>query len=590
MPGLFSTFNVAKRGMFVQQKSIDVTSHNIANANTAGYSRQRAVIETTRPYGMPSLNTAAEPGQLGTGAQISTIQRIRDSFLDYQVRIETSTLGQFESREKFLNEIESIFNEPSDTGISTLIGKFFDSWHELSKQPQSSNARTVVAQQSQAMADELNHTYNQLEKLKKNAQSSINHTVFEVNSMLSQVSDLNQQIKQVKIAGNMPNDLMDKRDLLIDQLSSKFNLDIEKQNFDGINLSAGDTSGITSSNLVNAIINGSERKFSYISSIKRSDESKNFPTDCTITYYKLGDTSSSANEVTITLKNLTEEQYRQIDENRVLWADSKGVAIKDDGTPLDGSYSKDISFSDINLFETSDGELKGFMSIQKDINDYMSELNKLAKALAFTVNAVHSGKDDASADKLPFFINSSDPTKEEEITAGNIAVNSEIIKDVMKIKTKTNDDKYDYTNLNTEDGEADGARAQAMAGLRDVFVKIQDINVTINSRKDLFTTGGNELTNHGMTITNNINGMKVDSYFKDTIDRLGVQGQEAQRIVKNQEALLNSFEESRLSVSGVSLDEEMANLVQFQHAYNANAKLISTIDELLDVVVNGLKR
>ena len=166
MSGLFSTFNVAIRGMSAQQKALDVTSHNIANANTEGYSRQRATMETTRPFGMPTMNNAIGPGQLGTGVQISSITRIRDSFLDYQVRTENGTSGLYEGREKFLTEVESIINEPSDTGVSTLIGKVFDSWQELSLHPESSNSRTVVAQQSKALTDELNNTYNQLIKLK----------------------------------------------------------------------------------------------------------------------------------------------------------------------------------------------------------------------------------------------------------------------------------------------------------------------------------------------------------------------------------------------------------------------------------------
>ena len=93
-----------------------------------------------------------------------------------------------------------------------------------------------------------------------------------------------------------------------------------------------------------------------------------------------------------------------------------------------------------------------------------------------------------------------------------------------------------------------------------------------------------------MSVVNTNGVVKLDSYFKNIIDRLGVQSQEAQRMVTNQQDLLYSLEESRLSVSGVSLDEEMANLIQFQHAYNANAKIVSTLDELLEVIVNGLKR
>ena len=610
MSGLFSTFNVAKRGMFVQQKAINVTSHNIANANTEGYSRQRAVIETTKPFGMPSMNSVAEPGQLGTGSQISAIQRIRDSFLDFQVRTETSTHGQFSARQKFLTEIESIFNEPSDTGLSTLMGKFFDSFQQLSKQPQSSNSRTVVAQQSAALAGELNHSYNQLKKLKENTQSLIKNTVFDMNNILSQVDQLNQQIMGVKIAGNMPNDLMDKRDLLLDQLSSKFNIEIEKKGFEGYDVKSADGSEGVANNLIQAVQDGTEKRFSYISKI--SETTIGGVRGYEITYNKLGDSTSGDKEQTLKVavpqnSDETPEDYEkrfkalysQIDESRTIWSDKEGIAVRDDGTLIgDGEI---IALSDLNLFTPSDGEMKGYMSVQKDINEYMDQLNKLAKSIALTVNAVHSGKDTAGADRMPFFVNSKVAkytpdnlmsnvddilAAEFEITAENIAVNSEIIYDVMKIKTRTNDDKFDYASDNLEDGETDGTRALAIAKLRDVFVKIQDITDK-TSRVDLL---GGKLLDKGLGIQNNINGMKVDTYFKDTVNRLGIQNQEARRMVRNQESLLGSFQESRLSVSGVSLDEEMANLVQFQHAYSANAKMISVIDELLDVVVNGLKR
>jgi flagellar hook-associated protein 1 FlgK len=549
--------------MSVQQKTIDVTSHNIANANTEGYSRQRARIETTRPFGMPSMNSAAEPGQLGTGAQIAAIERVRDNFLDYQVRTETSTTGHYSAREKYLSEIESILNEPTDTGLSTLIGKFYDSWQQLSKQPQSSNARTVVAQQSLALTDELNHTYNQLQKIKIDAQSSINQGITDVNSMLSQINELNQQIVQVKVAGNMPNDLMDKRDLLLDQLSSKFNINIDKRNLEGIDLKTLEEGGDSQYNLINSIINGTEKRFSYISSVEKTG--KDFPTEVTITYYKLGDMSKDSNRMTMKLSGVTEAEYKEIDQCRTLWADNEGTAV-----------------SPFKLFQPGDGELKGYMSIQKDVDEYTDQINRLAKAIAFTVNAVHSGSEYAELDDLPFFVNKATPNNaatEDEITAGNITINKDVLKNVMKIKVGTNADP-------SKNGETDNKRALAIAGLRDVLLKVQDIGAS-TSRSDLLN---GSLQKDGLGVNSNIGGMKIDSYFKDTINRLGIQSQEAKRMVKNQESLLSSFEESRMSVAGVSLDEEMANLVQYQHAYSANAKVISTIDELLEVVVNGLKR
>lgn len=588
MSGLFATFNVAKRGMSAQQKAIDVTTHNIANANTEGYSRQRATMETTKPFGMPSMNNATGAGQLGTGVQISSIIRIRDGFLDYQVRTENGTKGLYEGREQFLTEIESIMNEPSDTGVSSLLGKVFDSWQELSKHPESSNARTVVSQQSKALTDELNNTYNQLINLKGNSQDVIKQNVVDINNILNQISALNQQVISVKVGGNEPNDLMDKRDLLVDQLSAKFGITIDKKSLGGEalkpteNLKPTEAGYVKDSYLVKANPNDEVKRFSYVESIVRIGTTDNY----TVTYYKNGDMSSDENEVTMTMK-LDADQYKKLDQGRVLWADSEGYAIDGSGNRIAGKDSKGDSILDgiegsttaattlatmdnIKLFKPEKGELKGYMSVQEDIDVYVEQLNKLAKGIAFSINALHSAKVDPTAENLMFFVNDDEITEtgEKDITAGNISVNEKLLKDVMLIKVGQGD----------APGATDGSRALAIA-------KIRDLRLDIPSIKAETTTA--DFLNDGFT---NLNGMTIGSYFKDTVNRLAVQTQEAKRIVKNHEALLSSLDESRTSISGVSLDEEMANMIQFQHAYQANAKIISTVDELLDIVINGLKR
>ncbi|ATD54616.1 flagellar hook-associated protein FlgK [Clostridium chauvoei] len=611
MSGLFSTFNIAKCGMNVQQKSIDVTSHNVSNANTVGYSRQRAKIETTRPFGGTGINASVQAGQLGTGAQVQAIERVRDNFLDFQVRNETAILGKYESRNKFLYEIESVFNEPSDTGLSTLMGKFFDSFQELSKQPNSSNARTVVAQQTAALCDTLNSTYTKMEDLQSNAQQMIKSGVVELNSILGQIDRINQEIIGVSVTGNTPNDLMDKRDLLLDKLSYKFNVQVDRKAFNGIDVRPEDVGGMKVSNLVSAAPNTQVARMSFVSSIEK--DAKDFSEDTyIITYYKNGNMDSEENKQTMKVTGLSKEQVVEIENSRMIWASESGQATKADGYPI--SDGATIHGSELMIFKPKSGDLSGLISIQKDIKDYMGQLNKLSKTIAFSVNAVHSGMDnplnngaEIERDYLPFFVNKDvakytnnnllsnlDSTLhgEEEITAKNISINKEILSDVMKMKTRTNDDRFAYPSHNTIDGESDGSRALAIAQLRDSLIKIQDINETIKSRQDMFDMkkGGTPLSSGGLKIANSPSGMKMDGYFKDTIDRLGVQAQEAKRMVSNQEDLLFSLEQTRKSESGVSLDDEMANLVQFQHAYNANAKIIATVDELLDVVVNGLKR
>lgn len=591
MSGLFSTFGIATRGLEVQQKAIDVTSHNIANANTEGYSRQRATIETTRPSGMPSLNSQSGPGQLGTGAQISAIERVRDTFLDYQVRVETSTLGEYQAKDKFLSEVESILNEPSDTGISKLLGNYFNSWQTLSGDPNNSNTRTVVAQNAASLADALNHTSDQLDKLKTNSQSIISDTVFQANNYLDQLDKINQQIMSVKIAGNQPNDLEDKRDLLLDKLSSEFGISIDKKEFDGNDVSPITTKAaspfdtITTPPSDNSIIkaeNSSDvKRISYFNIARDTTDS----TKATLTYYKKGDMTDSTSAVTINLTGLDDNSYNFLDQSRVLWADNNGNAIDGSGNAITASTidCSDMTKVPLRVFNPSSGEIQGYMSVQKDITDYQGQLNNLAKTIALSTNILHSGETDSASDDLPFFVNSETGGLENNINAKNISVNSAILNDVMKIKAGKDSDP----TSSSYSGATDGSRALAIASLRDSLLKIGD--VTDTSTRTEFEAN-NSYDSATMKLNNNSSGTKIDNYFKDIIDKLGIQEQKAKTTVANQESLLDSFSQTRDSVSGVSLDEEMANMVQYQHAYQANAKIISVLDELLDVVVNGLKK
>ncbi|MBU3111759.1 flagellar hook-associated protein FlgK [Clostridium lacusfryxellense] len=571
MSGLFSTFNVATRGMTAQQKAIDVTSHNIANANTEGYTRQRATMETTRP-----ANETTGAGQLGTGVQVSTVSRIRDTYLDYRVRAESGTMGLYEGREKFLTELEGIFNELDGTGISTLTDKVFKSWGDLSLSPEVSNTRTVVAQQSKALTDQLNNTYNQLTKLKENCQGSIKQDIIDINKMLDQINELNQEVISVKVGGNEPNDLMDKRDLLVDSLSSKFGITIDKKTLAGEDLKATDSGDVVNPYLVKSSPNAEVRRFSYVSSIdKKADGTYD------VNYYKNGDTTTDANKVTMNM-TLTSEQYTSLDEGRVLWADTDGYAIAADGTRIAGTDSTGsigttaATMSTIELFQPKTGELQGFMSVQADIDVYIEKLNNVAKGIAFSVNAVHSGETDPNLDLLKFFVNSDVNGKEEEITAGNISINEKIMDDVMLINV----------GKNSTSGETDGSRALAISQLKNVKLEIQGI-VDGTTRSSFLAGKYNADT---MAISSSSNGATIGGFFTDIVSTLAIQTQVAKKNVTNYSALLANLEESRTSVSGVSLDEEMANLIQFQHAYQANAKIISTVDELLDLVINGLKK
>lgn len=557
MASIFSTFNTAKSGLTVHQSGINVTSHNIANSSTVGYSRQRAKIQTSRP-----ITLGAEAGQVGTGAQISAIERVRDSFLDYQVRVETAELGKYSTKLDYLSQVEGIFNEPSDTGISTALSDFFDAFQELSKQSTSSSTRVVVTQKTKTLCDLLNNTYSKLEKLQENSVESLKNSVKEVNSILEQLTTVNNQIRIASITGDNPNDLMDSRDNLLDELSSKFGIDVDKTQFNGNDITATGI-GANLNPLVNSEPNGEVTRLSFISEIKANNDGTH-----TISYFVNGDTEKPK---TITVSGLAATEVDTLKKTRILLTDGNGEMIDGQGNIVkDGGNIA----NPIEKFIPKSGEIAGAIEVQDSIGSYMNQLDKMAKGLALSVNAIHSGdmtSNEKDTNKILDFFVASDGSGETNISAKNISINALILESPSLINTKENADA----------GEGDGSRALAIAQLQSTLISISKIDST-TTRGQLckFTNGST------MSLVNDVaSGTKVESYFQDVVDKLGVEAQHAKRVVSNEEDLLNSLDISRLSVSGVSLDEEMTNLIQYQKAYSANAKTITTVSDMLDIIL-----
>ncbi|WP_454053760.1 flagellar hook-associated protein FlgK [Clostridium sp. Marseille-Q7071] len=573
MSGLFGTLNTSKGAMFAQQTSINVTSHNMANAGTVGYSRQQARLVTARPI------TLTGPGQIGTGVTVAAIERTRDSFLDFQIRRATSNKSMEEMRQKYLSEIESIYNEPGDTGISKLLSEFFNAWQTLSDHPEKSEARTVVAQKAKMLAEELNHVHKQLNDVKTNTQKEIQHSVFEVNSLIEQLNAVNKQIITITVSGNNPNDLLDTRDLLLDQLSTKFGISTSNKKLNGMTLKPEGYDV----DLLRNIDSEEIHKFAYVSDIKKAAGADEY----TVTYYKNGDITNPDSAVTVTME-LSEEEYKSLNEGRVLITNEDGDLVDNSGKEVD--ITKTIEYKDVSnsVFKPKAGGISGSQSIQEDTDNYIAKLDTLAKTIALSVNAIHG---DVEGNNINFFcIKKIDGAIDDKyatddsgkgITAGNIAINDDILEDVMRINV----------GADGKAGATDGKRALAIAQLRDMAFQIQNVKSDTTLKKFKEDNKFGEAKPNGIpTFINDPSGMKIEGYFTNSINKLGVDNESAKRKIANENSLLSGLVSSRNSISGVNRDEEMINLIQFQHSFQANAKMISTVDQLLDVVINGLKR
>ncbi|MDD4802885.1 MAG: flagellar hook-associated protein FlgK [Syntrophomonas sp.] len=240
MTTTFMGLEIGKRSVLMHQTALNITGHNVANANTAGYTRQVPDIVTTSPWCAPMLVNTTGAGQLGTGVDIAYIQRMRDSFIDAQIRQENKTGGYWTKMQESLDKIEVILNEPSDDGLREVMDQFWASWQDVSSNPESEAVRAVVSQRGMAMAEAFNHTYRQLTELREDVNAEIRIRTKDVNAIAKQIAELNQQILAISVAGKQPNDLMDKRDLLIDDVSKLADIKVHEDINNMIALQLGD--------------------------------------------------------------------------------------------------------------------------------------------------------------------------------------------------------------------------------------------------------------------------------------------------------------------------------------------------------------
>jgi flagellar hook-associated protein 1 FlgK len=495
---LRSTFfglEIGRRGLQAQQRALDVTGHNVTNANTPGFTRQEAVLVTTTPFPVPSLNRPWGAGQVGTGVEIAEIRRLRDAFLDLQVRHENRALGYWEARRDALQKVEVIFNEPSDSGLRTVFEQFWQALEDLSKNPESSAARSVVRQRGIALAETFNHMDRQLRELQEDLDGALKVKVSEINSLGRQIADLNQQILKIEVTGARANDLRDKRDVLLDQMAKLINFQAHEDEKGLVNINIGGR----------PLVQGEQ-------------------------FYGFKTREDPANE------GLTV----------VCW--------ETDGEPVQIEAGVMRGLIEMRGY-VENGEQKGFVR----------EMRKKLDALAATLvekfnNGFDVGSDHYNGHRDGYGL---DGTTENVFFSGNSAATIEVvIADLNKIAAATTWDG-DGDGEWDEDGEpGDGSNALKLAQLKQQLI--------MKMSEDAEPTA------------------TFEDYLRAAIGQLGVEAQEADRMVENQELLVAQLENNRQAVSGVSLDEEMVNMIRFQHAYNAAARVITAMDEMLDLIISRM--
>ncbi|HEX3866518.1 MAG TPA: flagellar hook-associated protein FlgK [Gemmatimonadaceae bacterium] len=467
-----SILNMASTAMTAQQMGIQVASQNISNAETTGYSRQSVQLGTALPTVFPY-------GSVGTGVDIESITRSRDTLLDTTYRQASSGSSSASTTSDALNQIQSILGEPSDTGLSATLDQFWSAWSDLSSNPTDSSAKSVVLEAGQNVANTLNSFASQLDSLDQNNRGAMNADVNTVNSLANQVATYNNQIVSAQSNGQPANDLLDARDNILDQLS-----------------------GIVGGQVVQHA-NGSAAVY----------VGGNMLVDGT------------------SVKPLTMND-----------GEPPTVTQGTDPTPISGIG----------------GSLGAEMTMSATtIPGVMSQLDSLTQGLVQTVNSIHNGAtvftgNPAVASTAGNFFDVTNPPPaggDPKLTARGIEVDPTL----------------------TADGVAASGAGATGPGNNDVALAMAQLQTSTVS----FTSSSGAP----------LGTMSIDDFYNQTVGNVATATQQAQDDSTVQSTLQSNADTRRQSVSGVSTDEELVNIIQYQHAYQAAARLVSVVNAMADTLV-----
>ena len=630
MGSTFAAIELGKRSLMAHSQSIHTSGHNISNAETEGYSRQRVEIKAFDPLDRPDLSRAETPGQIGQGVVIESINRVRDEMLDQRIVAQSNQETYWETRSKYYMMLEQVYNEPDEVSVRTTMDKFWESWQELSLNPESTANREAVVQRGQSLINSIRNRDLALTGIGNLLNSDIEANVEQLNSYANQIAELNNEIVRSRAMGDNPNDLLDRRDLLVEKLSKIANITTDQRDADEFMVHIEGKVLVQGNVARNFEIAPVLDNYGYSRVVWADTKDEAVVTGGSLgALIELRDVDvrneiQSLNTMTMNFVDLVNDVHRNavgsnnvtgLDffiqrpfvENTVGNYDSDGDGIEDKsyifrftGTnklnpqeqigiegqmTLSGptgnvtvAYHPTDTVEDvINRINDSNGEVKAYLDrnsnlvlkattaesiynpdfVIRHVEDsglfltgYSGILAQSGEDGAFDYNQANAVNAlvgvGAESEKVAQFA-----VSPVENPSTYVEINKRIRNDVMNVATAFADHTGAAMN-------GDGRAAVEIAAIRNTKVMI-----------------GHERT--------------FDDYFADSVTHVGLMGEQAETNLLSQNAVMDDLRSLRDSISGVNIDEELADIMKFQHGYNAAAKYITVIDQMLDTVINRLK-
>lgn len=453
----FFGINITLSSLLAQQRALDVIGHNIANVNTPGYHRQEAVLAPGAPYPAAGAGGLLIGGQWGSGVEVEMIRRAQDAYLDLHARTVRQDLARWERAHAALQEVEAIISQTSDSNLGALLDRFWNAWQDLSAHPEELSARVNVRQRGITLTEAMRRTVAELRETQAGIDLVLSGQVEEVNRLAEEAASLNRQIAAAQAEGKQPNDLLDRRDQVLSQLSELI----------GVSAFATERGDVIVNIGARPLIQGQE-------------------------WYAIQAATRADGHI------------------EVQWQED-GAAVR-----------------------ISSGEMAGAIEVRDvAIPGYLAQLDTMAQALIAAVNAIHQtgyGMDGSTG--LDFFAGSG---------AADITVSAEVLADARVIAAAS-----------APDAPGDGTLALRMAQVRDQAL---------------------------------VGGLTLNEAFRALMTEVATATRSAADTLAAKELSLQQATARQQSLYGVSLDEEMTNMIAYQHAYEAAARLMATLDEMLETLI-----
>jgi flagellar hook-associated protein 1 FlgK len=618
MISTFTGVEIGKRSLVTHQAAINVTGHNVANTETDGYSRQMVTLQIFDPLYIPGLTRELTPGQIGQGVEVEKILRARDLLLEDRILGEKNTLAYWKSLSDWIYQVELVHNEPGQQSIMSVLDRFWASWQELANNPEEIGARQAVRESGQALSFRLNHMYQALKSIRDNIEKAVQARVEEINSIARNIAHLNAEILRSESAGDNPNDLWDKRDLLIEKLSGYADIRVGRSDRDEFMVFIGnkhlvqgkhfeeletltdpDNEGYSTiqwkvdgshlkleSGELKALLDARDIELKQqieaidfftanivdlVNSIHRRGFGLNLRTG--LNFFKekpagvnpLGDYDFNRDGIVdgtaifrITGSNVLRREEVVGLSGFITLNNGLRVEYTRSDTVNDIITKVNQAGSDVKLFLNSEGRLVVRSDAPSQVISHVEDSGDFLVGYAGILRS--SGAEGAFDRGIPWMaqrVSEDFMVTQFQHPSSWVRLDDHILNEVESIAASAGTDTDGDGKPDLSMGAGNGDNALSIAGIRFQRVMI----------------GGSETLNE---------------FYQNLIARTGLSGETARDETASRELLVQNLTQLRQSISGVNIDEELVNLVKFQHGYAAAARFIRAVDEMLNLLITRM--